>query len=115
MSKKGRRSGIPRVRRRLQHAQLGPEKDGGHGGESAYCKLVVTGYNPERFEEKQIANPAELKDFVKTWRVVWIDAEGLGCAGVINEVAKQFDIHQLIVEDILAAHQRAKLEQYGDN
>lgn len=115
MSKKGRRGGIPRVRRRMQHTQPGPEKIGGADGENAVCKLVVTGYDPERFEEKQVANPSELKVFVKSWRVVWIDAEGLGCDGVINEIAQQFGIHQLIVEDILAAHQRAKLEQYGDN
>ncbi|PCE16120.1 transporter [Microbacterium sp. SZ1] len=32
----------------------------------------------------------------------------------IREVADEFGIHQLVVEDALAGHQRSKLERYGD-
>jgi magnesium transporter len=33
--------------------------------------------------------------------------------GEIRSVAREFDLHQLAVEDAIAAHQRAKLERYG--
>ncbi|MEN0022530.1 magnesium/cobalt transporter CorA [Microbacterium sp. LWO14-1.2] len=35
-------------------------------------------------------------------------------ADEIREVAEEFGIHQLVVEDALSGHQRSKLERYGD-
>ena len=49
------------------------------------------------------------------------ESGGMGWIGMyrpseaeIREVADEFGIHQLVVEDALAGHQRAKLERYGD-
>ncbi|PWT98961.1 MAG: magnesium and cobalt transport protein CorA [Candidatus Melainabacteria bacterium] len=115
MSKKGRRSKIPRARRQGHMPAAVLEQGSPHGDKDSPGKILVTAYDPERLEEKQVSNPAELSSYLKSWRVVWIDVEGLGGVDLIDGIAKQFQIHHLVIEDILNAHQRAKLEQYGDN
>jgi magnesium transporter len=115
MSKKGRRSRIPRARRGGHAPAAILRQQSGQGEKSASCKILVTAYDKERVEVKQVSNPEELSAFLKSWRVVWIDVEGLGRIDLIDGIAKQFHIHHLVVEDILNAHQRAKLEQYGEN
>ncbi|WP_254409748.1 magnesium/cobalt transporter CorA [Streptomyces sp. AC495_CC817] len=62
-------------------------------------------------------NPGSLSETFELMR----QRGGMGWIGLyrpseseIREVADEFGIHQLVVEDALAGHQRAKLERYGD-
>jgi len=48
------------------------------------------------------------KDFVR-----WIEITGLTEVERIEEIGKQFDIHPLVLEDILNPDQRPKFEDYG--
>ena len=115
MSKKGRRSRIPRALRRDHIPVAFLEKGRPIRDKDSPCKIFVTTYDAERFEEREACDPAALNTLLQSWRVVWIDVDGLGNGETIEGIAKQFNIHHLVVEDILAAHQRAKLEQYGKN
>ena len=45
---------------------------------------------------------------------VWIGLHQPNAA-CLQQVAARFDLHQLAVEDAIAAHQRPKLETYGDD
>jgi magnesium transporter len=45
--------------------------------------------------------------------IAWIGLRSPG-EGEFAEVARMFDLHELAVEDAVHAHQRAKLERYGD-
>lgn len=62
-------------------------------------------------------NPVTLSETFERMR----ERGGMGWIGLyrpseeeIREVADEFGIHALVVEDALAGHQRAKLERYGD-
>ncbi|MFS0853604.1 magnesium/cobalt transporter CorA [Microbacterium sp. 179-I 3D4 NHS] len=62
-------------------------------------------------------NPASLSETFETLR----ERGGMGWIGLyrpsaleIREVAEEFGIHSLVVEDALSGHQRSKLERYGD-
>ena len=62
-------------------------------------------------------NPQSLSETFETLR----DRGGMGWIGLyrpseqeIREVADEFGIHALVVEDALSGHQRSKLERYGD-
>jgi magnesium transporter len=57
----------------------------------------------------------KIKPFLKKNNVVWVNVEGLGDAETIRQIGDMFGIHQLALEDVMTGHQRAKLEQYGDN
>ena len=113
MSKRGRLSRIPRARRHV-HA---PDKGGlvtRKDSSKDSCKEFVIAYDPNRVQEEQKFDTAQLGNLLHSWRVVWIDVEGTAIQDAVEKLAGQFNIHHLIVEDVLTSHQRAKLEQYKD-
>jgi magnesium transporter len=66
----------------------------------------------------RVASPTTLPELY-----VWLDADPHAFAWIgmyrptdveIHSVAAQFDLHELAVEDAIQAHQRPKLERYGD-
>ncbi len=66
---------------------------------------------------KRIAdlNLADVKDVLRSKdKFVWM---GLyePSEDILEQVQKEFDLHELAVEDAHSAHQRPKLEQYGDS
>jgi magnesium transporter len=65
---------------------------------------------------RRSADPRSLDETYELLR----DRHGMAWIGLyrpdvaeIRSVAREFDLHQLAVEDAIAAHQRAKLERYG--
>ncbi len=65
---------------------------------------------------RRSADPESLDDTYRTVR----DCGGMAWIGLyrpefeeIQSVAREFDLHELAVEDAVAAHQRPKLERYG--
>ncbi len=65
--------------------------------------------------DETINDLSGLNEKCNEWKVAWINIEGLGDAQVIGKIGELFGIHQLALEDVLSSHQRAKLEQYGEN
>ncbi|KRA26121.1 transporter [Microbacterium sp. Root61] len=63
------------------------------------------------------ADPADVTDTCEVVRdrggMAWIGLYRPG-ADEIREIAEEFSLHPLAVDDALAGHQRAKLERYGD-
>nr|WP_137723105.1 magnesium and cobalt transport protein CorA [Prescottella subtropica] len=66
---------------------------------------------------RRIASPATLAEALESLP----DASSMAWIGLyrpddaqLNAAAKQFDLHELAVEDAIVAHQRPKLERYGD-
>jgi magnesium transporter len=72
--------------------------------------------NAVYLEGERTADPHSLDD---TYRIVR-ESGGMAWIGLyrpqldeIQSVAREFDLHELAVEDAIAAHQRPKLERYG--
>ncbi len=66
----------------------------------------------------RVATPATLAD---TYRQLHAEPSGMAWIGLhrpseaeLLSLAEEFDLHQLAVEDALEAHQRPKLERYGE-
>lgn len=85
--------------------------------------LVYVGTSPDSVTEislisydaittREISNidPAASLEHVKHDTVCWFNVVGLSRTAVIEQFAKQFDIHPLTVEDILNTHQRPKVD-----
>ncbi|MFC9297104.1 magnesium and cobalt transport protein CorA [Streptomyces sp. NPDC057011] len=67
---------------------------------------------------RRIASPATLSD---TFRRLREEPDGMAWIGLhrptepeLHSLAAEFNLHELAVEDALEAHQRPKLERYGD-
>jgi magnesium transporter len=70
------------------------------------------------YDAAQIREQADLsaKDCIplkESGSVSWININGLNDTKVIEEIGTAFDIHPLVLEDILHTTQRPKLEDYG--
>jgi len=77
-------------------------------------KIKITDYTEDRFnldEFKEIQ-----KDLTKIEKplIRWIDVYGLAQIEVIEEIGHQFNLHPLVLEDVLSHNQRPKLENFGN-
>lgn len=77
--------------------------------------VSLIAYNKDKVIEEAKIEVQKIKPFLKQNNVVWVNVEGLGDAETVRQIGEMFGIHQLALEDVLTGHQRAKLEQYGDN
>ncbi|UCF29978.1 MAG: magnesium/cobalt transporter CorA [bacterium] len=76
--------------------------------------ISVIGFGPERVVEKTVQDVRELELLVEGTPVTWINVDGLGDAPTLIELAEMFGIHRLALEDVVHPHQRAKVEEYGE-
>ena len=75
-------------------------------------RITVIDYDEHVFNEKQVTTVAECFPFKATQTVTWINIDGLHDVSVIEEIGQAFDLHPLILEDILNTGQRPKFEDY---
>jgi len=77
-------------------------------------RISLIDYDNETFVEKQIRSIDELAAYKKKETVTWVNIEGLSDVSLIESVGELFEIHPLVLEDILNAHHRPKFEESDD-
>jgi magnesium transporter len=77
-------------------------------------RICVIDYNAETLSEQQDVTTESCVSFKDTDTVSWINITGLNDTEAIGRVGTQFDLHPLVLEDILHTTQRPKLEDLGD-
>ena len=75
--------------------------------------VSVYDYNAETLEEKKLTLVGDCFRYKTSGRTTWINIDGLRKAEV-EAVCAHFDIHPLVIEDILSINQRPKLDE-ADN
>jgi len=78
-------------------------------------RMSVIDYSPENFEEQSIQSIDEILKYKDSDTVTWVIIEGLTNVDIVDRIGKMFDIHQLVLEDILNTHQRPKFEEFDDH
>jgi len=73
------------------------------------------GYGPDAFEERTIADAAEVGALRGKWPVLWVNVSGLADIGTIQALGDLFGLHRLALEDVVNVHQRSKSEAYDDH
>ncbi|MBN1349575.1 magnesium/cobalt transporter CorA [candidate division KSB1 bacterium] len=73
-------------------------------------KISIIDYDDARLNEKEVRTIEECFPFKDQPTVTWINIDGLHDVEVIEKIGKYFDIHPLILEDILHTGQRSKIE-----
>lgn len=80
----------------------------------AVTRLSVVDYTSEYANEHSIQSIDELGLYKDSSSITWVIIEGLTDVGVVADVGAMFDIHPLVLEDILNTHQRPKFEEYDN-
>ncbi|MFH1614394.1 MAG: magnesium/cobalt transporter CorA [Planctomycetota bacterium] len=88
-----------------------------HIGEKKVEDIRVTymDYDEQNVQEKQASTVEECFPFKTTPTVTWINIDGLHNVELIERLGREFELHPLILEDILNTGQRPKFEDLGDN
>ena len=80
-------------------------------------KITFTDYNKDIYESREIKTIEQLKSEIKNVRqdtVSWVNINGLHNIELLKEIGSLFEIHNLILEDILNVYHRPKVEVYED-
>lgn len=87
-----------------------------HVGERLESDTLITviDYTREQTSEQVAKTIGEITRYRNTDSVTWVNVEGLVNVGMIEAIGREFDIHPLVLEDILNTQQRPKFEQYDN-
>jgi len=83
-----------------------------HIGEKKASKVKITliDYNKETVQERNLEKVEDCFSFKETPTATWINIDGLHDVSVIEKIGGHFNIHPLVLEDILNTAQRPKFE-----
>ncbi|MBN2029883.1 magnesium/cobalt transporter CorA [bacterium] len=76
--------------------------------------MTVIDYDDQKFQEKRIDSIKESFPFKNKPTVTWINIDGLHQVDIIDQIGQHFQIHPLVLEDILSVDQRPKCEDLGN-
>ena len=76
-------------------------------------RITVVDYAQDQFEEREVRAVEELASYRGKSTVTWIDVVGIHDPGVIGQIGSQFNIHPLLMEDIMNTTQRPKIDDLG--
>lgn len=88
-----------------------------HVGEKKVENVRITylDYDEQSFREKEAPSIDECFPLKETPTVSWINIDGVHEVDVIEKIGRHFDLHPLILEDILHTTQRPKFEDYDSH
>ena len=75
--------------------------------------LKATDYSKTHIEEFEVESPELITDYLRRESTTWLRMNGLHDVAKIQQLGKQLDIHQLLLEDIANTEQRPKKEEYA--
>lgn len=76
--------------------------------------IRIMDYDSEVLQESQPDDIPGLTDYNKSGTVSWINFYGLHDVEKIRQIGQQFNLHPLIIEDIVNTDQRPKIEEYDN-
>lgn len=89
----------------LVHIGDTPEKD---------ARISLMTYNPEGFEEQQYVRQDDCLPHLNHPGISWVNVEGVHDVEVIRKFGECYNLHPLVLEDIVNTTQRPKIEDYGE-
>ncbi len=77
-------------------------------------RIRVIDYDGTQLKEDELKEIAEGAEFKRTNTVTWINVDGLHDLSLMKKIGDTFDLHPLLMEDILNTGQRPKLEEFDN-
>ncbi len=77
-------------------------------------KIVLIDYNSNEAISKEVETPEECTSYLDTNSVTWVDVRGLGGEDILQRLGQVFELHPLVLEDIVNVPERPKVEDYED-
>jgi len=81
---------------------------------SEKIKISVINYNEAALVEKEVKTIEDCFPFINSSTNTWINIEGINNIEMIEKLGSTFNIHPLVLEDILNTDQRPKMNEYDN-
>jgi len=87
-----------------------------HVGErrTAQPDITLIEYDAAGLQETRFASVAASREHPRLPGTLWLNVHGLHEPEVMTEIGRRFNLHPLVMEDILNTDQRPKVDDYGD-
>ncbi|MFN6470509.1 MAG: magnesium/cobalt transporter CorA [Nostoc sp. SerVER01] len=76
--------------------------------------IFLIDYNQTNFIREQIATPEKCIPYLEMETISWVDVQGLGSQDILQRLGRVFNLHPLVLEDIVNVPERPKTEDYED-
>lgn len=102
----------PRIKKKTSSKAGLPPGSIIHVGEQKIekVKITLTEYDENKFETCEIHSIEEIEPYTDTPQVTWVNVCGLHDTELIKQIGEKFNIHPLVLEDILNTETRPKIE-----
>ncbi len=107
---------MPKPRRRMGHKAGMPPGSLIYTGEKGHLpsEITITRYNDQDFTENKFTQLTECPLVADPAVVTWINVSGIHQVKNLEQLGECYKIHPLVLEDILGAEERPKIEDYDD-
>lgn len=87
-----------------------------HVGKHAAGKATITvvTYDGDEFRIKEGSGVEECFSLIDPFRVTWINVDGISDAKTVEAIGGRFNLHPLLLEDVMNTDQRPKMEDYDN-
>lgn len=75
-------------------------------------RIKIIDYDEAQFQEKEAKTVEECFPFKDKLTVTWINIDGIHQVDIIEKIGNHFNIHPLVLEDIVNTGQRPKMEDF---
>jgi magnesium transporter len=75
-------------------------------------QIYLIDYNSINVTRQQIQSPEDSKEYLDTESVTWVDVQGSGNTEFWERLQIVFDLHPLVLEDVVNVQERPKVEDY---
>ncbi|BAZ42727.1 magnesium and cobalt transport protein CorA [Calothrix sp. NIES-4101] len=82
--------------------------------DSVPSTIRLIDYNDENFIDKNNISIEECEKYLDTHSVSWVDVQGLGSIDTLETLGNIFNLHRLVLEDVVNMSERPKIEEYEE-
>lgn len=76
--------------------------------------IELIDYNATNKISIKLSMPEECIPYLDTESVSWVDVAGLGSEDILQRVGKVFNLHPILIEDVVNVPQRPKVDEYDE-
>lgn len=77
-------------------------------------KISITEFNHDDIKEFEVDEVDGLGKYAQNSNLTWINIDGLHDTDIIRKIGEEFNLHALLLEDILNTDQRPKIDEYDN-
>ncbi|UCE13764.1 MAG: magnesium/cobalt transporter CorA [Candidatus Heimdallarchaeota archaeon] len=78
-------------------------------------KITILDYDEKDCEEKEVKTVEDCLPFKARPTITWVNIDGLHETSILEKFGKHFNLHHLLLEDILNTDQRPKIDDYENH